>query len=208
MAGKKKFSCHRRILMDLHDNVNAMKKKSEQFEALFNASRDKLYAVAQAIVRDKDLADDVLQTAQIKAWSKFDTYDPEKNFMNWMTTIVRNASIDVKRNKGKQAYLSIEAFTHTQEDFGQSKQFEFEDKSANIFKQYENKERLDTVYTMIQTLPEDLKEVIMMLSQEKTYKEIADATELPISTVRTKVHRARKILTKCAEMQNFEFFNV
>ena len=187
--------------MDLHDNVNAMKTKTEQFEAYYNASRDKLYAVALAIVRDKDLADDVLQTAQMKAWSKFQTFDHDKNFLTWMTTIVRNAGIDVKRNKIKQSStLSIHELS------SKTKHFDFEDKSIQISKNYENRDKLTTVYTLIDELPDDLKQVIMMLTQEKSYKEIADATMQPISTVRTKVHRARKILTNKAEMQNFEIF--
>ena len=192
--------------MKKDNNINMSLNKKERFEKLFAESRGKLFSIAFSVVRNKDSAEDVLQTSYIKAWNNFDSYDSSKKFTNWMTSIVKNASIDSLRNKTRQLdTYSLEYFNrHTQEN----DTFDIVDSSANLEQSYEQKEFLSEVFEMINQLPEDLREVMNHLIDDKSYAEISEQMKLPLNTIRTKVHRAKKILRKNADSQFLANFGV
>lgn len=192
--------------MKKDNNINMSLNKKERFEKLFAESRGKLFSIAFSVVRNKDSAEDVLQTSYIKAWNNFDSYDSSKKFTNWMTSIVKNASIDSLRNKTRQLdTYSLEYFNrHTQEN----DTFDIVDLSANLEQSYEQKEFLSEVFEMINQLPEDLREVMNHLIDDKSYAEISEQMKLPLNTIRTKVHRAKKILRKNADSQFLANFGV
>jgi RNA polymerase sigma-70 factor (ECF subfamily) len=192
--------------MKKDNNINMSLNKKERFEKLFAESRGKLFSIAFSVVRNKDSAEDVLQTSYIKAWNNFDSYDSSKKFTNWMTSIVKNASIDSLRNKTRQLdTYSLEYFNrHTQEN----DTFDIVDSSANLEQNYEQKEFLSEVFEMINQLPDDLREVMNHLIDDKSYAEISEQMKLPLNTIRTKVHRAKKILRKHADSQFLANFGV
>jgi RNA polymerase sigma-70 factor (ECF subfamily) len=192
--------------MKKDNNINMSLNKKERFEKLFAESRGKLFSIAFSVVRNKDSAEDVLQTSYIKAWNNFDSYDSSKKFTNWMTSIVKNASIDSLRNKTRQLdTYSLEYFNrHTQEN----DTFDIVDSSANLEQNYEQKEFLSEVFEMINQLPDDLREVMNHLIDDKSYAEISEQMKLPLNTIRTKVHRAKKILRKNADSQFLANFGV
>jgi RNA polymerase sigma-70 factor (ECF subfamily) len=200
------FFCLWRKIMKKDNNINMSLNKKERFEKLFAESRGKLFSIAFSVVRNKDSAEDVLQTSYIKAWNNFDSYDSSKKFTNWMTSIVKNASIDSLRNKTRQLdTYSLEYFNrHTQEN----DTFDIVDSSANLEQSYEQKEFLSEVFEMINQLPEDLREVMNHLIDDKSYAEISEQMKLPLNTIRTKVHRAKKILRKNADSQFLANFGV
>ena len=193
--------------MKINDNKNMNDtNKKERFEKLFTESRGKLFAIAFSVVRHKDTAEAALQIAYIKAWNKFDTFDHSKKFTNWMTSNVKNSSIDAVRNKSRQVNThSLEYFNrHTQEN----DTFDIIDHSADLEKNYQNKEFLSEVYQMINELPDDLREVMLLFIDDKSYAEIAEEINLPLNTIRTKVHRAKKMLRKNADLQFLANFGV
>jgi RNA polymerase sigma-70 factor (ECF subfamily) len=192
--------------MKKDNNINMSLNKKERFEKLFAESRGKLFSIAFSVVRNKDSAEDVLQTSYIKAWNNFDSYDSSKKFTNWMTSIVKNASIDSLRNKTRQLdTYSLEYFNrHTQEN----DTFDIVDSSANLEQNYEQKEFLSEVFEMINQLPDDLREVMNHLIDDKSYAEISEQMKLPLNTIRTKEHRAKKILRKNADSQFLANFGV
>jgi RNA polymerase sigma-70 factor (ECF subfamily) len=70
------------------------------FKQLYDATSGKLFAVALAILRRREAAEDVLQEAYIRIWNHAGRYDPTRaSPMAWMATIVRNLAIDVRRNR-------------------------------------------------------------------------------------------------------------
>ena len=68
------------------------------FEALYQASSSQLYAVCLKIMKNRDLADDVLQEAFIKIWHNAGEYSTSKgNVLTWMISIVRYRAFDALR---------------------------------------------------------------------------------------------------------------
>lgn len=183
-----------------------MNTKHKQFTDLFNGSKNKLYNVAYGVVMNKEVAEDVLQDSFIKAWRKFDEYDHSKKFINWMSTIVKNAAIDYKRSASKQSYAySLDAITSSL-DNSQTMSFDVEDKQANLYEIYEKKEFMKSLSNMIDDLPEDLKLVMIPFIQGQTYDEISRQSKLSLTTVRARVHRAKKILRNSYDSANFANF--
>ena len=87
--------------MHLDILIENFKKKDEKaFEALYNMYKDSMQGVIYNIVRDHDIADEVMQDVFIKAWHKADTYSSKKGrFFTWILNISRNAAIDKTRSK-------------------------------------------------------------------------------------------------------------
>ena len=194
--------------MNFNDNIIEIRKmnKKEQFEKLFTQSKAKLYAVAFRVVHNKEQAEDVLQDAYIKAWRKFDEFDPNKKFSNWMTTIVRNAGIDSNRTKARQLNaISLESMA-TQSDDEKKITYDVSDRRIDLYADLERKELYNEINDMIDSLPEDLKVVIRPFFEGQSYGDIADSTDISLSTVRSRVHRAKKILRKAAETSQFANF--
>ena len=70
------------------------------FEALYAATRAKLYGVVLRILRRADLADEVMQEAYLKIWNSAGQFDPAlAGPITWMVAIARNRAIDVARRK-------------------------------------------------------------------------------------------------------------
>ena len=87
--------------MDIDNLVIQFKKKDEKaFEKLYNMYKDSMHGVIYNIVRDNDIAEEIMQDVFIKAWHKADSYDVKKGrFFTWLINIARNAAIDKTRSK-------------------------------------------------------------------------------------------------------------
>lgn len=182
-----------------------MNNKEQQFKQLFEDSKQKLFNVAYGVVRNREVAEDVLQESYIKAWKKFDEYDSSKKFTNWMTTIVTNTGIDYNRSNARNnAVLSLENPMNRQN--GGFSGFDFEDKSADIQSQIEMNETVEEIMAMIGTLPQDLRDVMVLICQGSNYQEISQVMDLSMSIVRSRVHRAKKQLQKQANAQKMTQF--
>lgn len=180
------------------------KNTKEKFERLFGESKPKLLNVAYNVVNNYDVAEDVLQDSYIKAWNNFDEYDSDKKFLNWMTTIVRNTGIDALRTK-KRPLASAVTITRDARETGNASSkadVDFIDHTCDLEKQLMQQETLSEIYGLITDLPADLSEIMKLMFAGQTYQEIADDIDIPLSTVRAKVHRAKKILRKTAKSLN------
>jgi RNA polymerase sigma factor (sigma-70 family) len=73
------------------------------FEQLYSASKSKLFAVSLRIVRERALAEEVLQDAFVNIWNHAADYAKARSApMTWMTAIVRNRSLDIVRRSREE----------------------------------------------------------------------------------------------------------
>lgn len=182
--------------------------KKEQFDKLYYNNKSKLFNVAFSVTKNKESAEDVLLDAFVKAWKKFDEYDASKKFINWMTTIVKNTAIDFSRKKSKEnntysfnnnTYININ-------DNKTITSLDLEDTKFDLYKNFERKESINSLYTTINNLPEDLRIVMIPFFDNFSYDEISESTSLTIATVRARVHKAKKILRETLNYENFANF--
>jgi RNA polymerase sigma-70 factor (ECF subfamily) len=84
------------------------------FERLYRASRDDLYAYAAGLLRDRSAAEDVTAAAFERAYRKRRRFDPRRGSARaWLFGIARNAALDELRRRGRQAQLSADPLDAT-----------------------------------------------------------------------------------------------
>ena len=95
-------------------------KDAKAFESLYAMYNDSIFGVINTIVKNDDIATEVLQDVFIKAWQKADTYSSKKGrFFTWILNIARNAAIDKTRSKEfnkKSKNLDAEIFVDILQD--------------------------------------------------------------------------------------------
>jgi RNA polymerase sigma factor (sigma-70 family) len=98
--------------MQLEILVEKFQQKDEKaFEALYNMYSESMHGVIFNIVRNHDIAQEVMQDVFIKAWHNASSYSSEKGrFFTWILNIARNAAIDKTRSKSfKNASKNLNA---------------------------------------------------------------------------------------------------
>jgi RNA polymerase sigma-70 factor (ECF subfamily) len=139
----------------------------------------RLRRFAMALCRRADAADDLVQIACEKALASAGSWQPGTRFDAWMFRILRNAWIDQLRRR-KTAGI--------QEDISEREDIAGSRGDVEI----EAALTLAKVWRMIDELPPDQKEVLLLVAVEGwSYKEAAEALELPIGTVMSRLARAR-----------------
>ena len=72
------------------------------FKTLYDQTSPRLHAVALTIMRDSDLAEDVLQDAFVQVWHRASDFHADRgSVLTWLTTIVRYRAIDLLRKRGR-----------------------------------------------------------------------------------------------------------
>lgn len=76
------------------------RKDVKAFESLYGMYSDSVHGIIFNIVKDQELADELMQDVFMKAWKNADTYSSKKGrFFTWMLNIARNTAIDATRSK-------------------------------------------------------------------------------------------------------------
>jgi RNA polymerase sigma-70 factor (ECF subfamily) len=78
-------------------------------EELYHACSAKLYAISLFLLKDKALAEDVLQDSFVKIWRRAGSYNRDKgSAMTWMASVVRHRALDVLRSNSYQVEQGFE----------------------------------------------------------------------------------------------------
>ncbi|MCX6140034.1 MAG: sigma-70 family RNA polymerase sigma factor [Candidatus Kapabacteria bacterium] len=164
-------------------------RKAFETEAIPHMSS--LYSFAVRLTRDSDDAADLVQETFLKAFRFFDKFERGTNCKAWLFRILKNSYINKFRQTANAPdtvkYGDIEEFYETIRDSSVATS----DLEIQLFDQTLD----DEVSTAINSLPNEFRTVLVLCDIEDfTYAEIADYIDCPIGTVRSRLHRARKIL--------------
>ena len=165
------------------------------FAELIKRHKSKVYTTIYLIVKDRYLAEDLLQDVFIKVVHKMKggQYNDEGKFLPWVVRIAHNLAIDYfRRNKRYPTIVMDEGM-----NIFNSLSFS-EDSSESIQIKGENEA---LIRSLIQKLPESQREVVLMRHfSDMSFQEIADATGVSINTALGRMRYAlinlRKELTK------------
>tara|TARA_R110002049_G_scaffold132372_1_gene291435 strand:- start:1512 stop:2042 length:531 start_codon:yes stop_codon:yes gene_type:complete len=162
--------------MNLETLVEKFKQKDEKaFETLYGMYSKSMQGVIFNIVRDNDIAEEVVQDVFIKAWHKSGTYSSSKGrFFTWILNIARNAAIDKTRSK----------------NFKKSKQNLNADFFVDIIEStdsLDNKTDAIGISKFVSKLAEKCKAVINLLYfKGYTQTEASEVLDMPIGTIKTR----------------------
>lgn len=172
------------------------KEQNEVFDGEFMPHVDSMYSFAHRLTFDEDDAKDLVQDTYLKAFRFINSFERGTNAKAWLFRILKNSFINDFRKKSKQPakvdYNEIESYYNS------------DDVDANITTDL----RVETVQHMIgdeisgalNVLPVDFRTVIILSDLEGfTYEEMAKILDIPIGTVRSRLHRARNMLKEKLE---------
>lgn len=168
-----------------------LKERYEDFEREALPHMNALYNFALRMTGDEDDADDLVQETYLKAFRFFDKFEKGTNCKAWLFRIMKNSFINDYRKQIKEPdkvdYEDVQNFYETiKSDEVQFNHYE-EDAFSNVLD--------DEITKALTELPEDFRTVIILSDIEGfTYEEIADFVDIPVGTVRSRLHRARKML--------------
>ena len=148
--------------------------------------------VSRYVSQKEDIEDICLESFQ-KAFSQIGSYNPEFKLSTWLYRIARNTAFDhLNKHDRQKNYMPT---TSISEDIAELK--ELPAVMHNPEEDIINQQEYDKWLNNIEKLKDDYKLVAKMnLIDNFGYKEIADALELPINTVKTKIRRAKAQLLK------------
>lgn len=146
---------------------------------------------ALRLTGDREEANDLLQETCLKAFRFFESFKPGTNCRAWLYRIMKNSFINryrrVRNRPDEVDYDDVKEFYHTIRPDGEQ---------GNDFEQEVFQPLLgDDVIRAVNNLPADFRTVVILSDLEDcTYEEIAEFVDCPIGTVRSRLHRGRRLL--------------
>ncbi len=165
--------------------------KQAEFEQEALPHMSLLYNYALRMTGNPADADDLLQETYLKAFRFWDKYEKGTNIRAWLFRIMKNSYINRYRKESKEPdtvdYDEIKNFYNSIKDDSADS----DDLAERIFGNLLE----DEVSKALESLPVDFRTVVILCDIEGlTYEEIAGFVEIPIGTVRSRLHRGRKML--------------
>ena len=166
--------------------------KDKVFEEEFLPQIDALYNFAYHLTYSEEDANDLVQEAYMKAFRFIDSYEVGTNPKAWLFRILKNAFINDYRKKNKQpTKVDYEEVIIHQNNEDNTAYSSYEDLREEMFQKMMG----DEVTNAINALPVDFRTVILLCDIEGfTYEEISKIINIPIGTVRSRLHRSRNML--------------
>ena len=160
------------------------------FRGLVERYQRPVFGVIFRVVRNQARAEELAQDTFVKAFRALHTYDSARKFSAWLLTVAHHVAIDEVR-KGTLDSVSLEMLTEEG-----SRTFEIPDTTAPTpAAQAERGELAEALRTAISCLRPEYRELVSMkYEQELDYEDIVEITGLPMGTIKSSLHRARKEL--------------
>ena len=164
--------------------------EAETFKQRFLSFHPKLYRIALALVESPEDAEDILQEAYTKLWSKRDSLEAVQQPEAFAVTTVRNLCLDFLRSPR----------TNSRSEPLETVILHCEDSPE---RQVETRDQLRQVVRLIQELPPNQQQVIRLRGMEDcSVEEIAEITGFSPANVRTLLSRARKYIKDKLKKEN------
>lgn len=158
-------------LFKQHNNEQA-------FDELYNRYNKRLYAYCLAIVKDREVAEDMFQTVMTNVFQRRESFTGG-NFEAWIFTIARNLCL--KANRNKKSTTPIEEMTDILPDTSDAME-------KDVFLS-------EALNAALGSLPDEFAQPLLMrYFGEFSYEEIAEKTGVSLSLVKVRLFRAKKLL--------------
>ena len=173
----------------LQKHINEAKSGNQNaFKILLNTFWKDVYHFLYEKIKEEDEAEDIAIKAFAKAFDKLDTYNKKYTFKTWLITIAKNMYIDHLR-KQKTIFVSL--------NHKDNSNYDILDETPSAEDTLITEQNLAVLLQKIKKLKPKYQEVIQLrYFQEMSIKEIALVLNEPLSNVKVKLMRARKLLAE------------
>ena len=142
-----------------------------------------LHRFALKLTANQDAANDLVQDSILKALDNADSYVRHDNFKGWMYTIMHNIFVNNYWRTKRELYIFDAGF----EEYFNQTQTVREERTVNAHDR-------EFMYKVINDLPDNMKKPFILSVFGLKYKEIAEKLDLPIGTIKSRLHFAKKKL--------------
>ena len=175
-----------------------LKGDQRAFAEIVELYKDKLFHLAYRMLSNRHEAEDVVQETFLRVFRNMEKYDPNQKFSTWIYRIATNLCID--RLRRKKPSFSLDAEINDQEGSDGYAMLPSDDRTP------ETEALLSETQTLIReaidNLPVKYKSVMVLrYLQDLSLQEISDVTGMPVTTIKTRVHRGRDFLRKKLEFK-------
>ena len=180
--------------MELVDTITEGTRDEDrrEFDCLVERYHKQAYNVAYRMAGNHADAEDLTQEAFIRAFRFFGQYRRELPFDSWLYKIMSNVFIDRLRRRPKAIIRSLDEPIQTAEG---EVHFDVADPTAGPEDAVLSMEMDSRIQAALQKLPEAFRITVIYADIEGlSYEEIADVTKTNIGTVRSRLHRGRRLL--------------
>ena len=155
--------------------------RKEDFDRFAFAHFRELRRVAFRVCQDRETADDLIQETYLRAWRSFDKFEPGTNCRAWLFQIFFYVHSEYRRNQARQP------LTFSLDYVKESTLASQADTPADV--------TLEEIKLAFAELPEPFRIAVLLSDVEGLrYREIADALDIPIGTVMSRLSRGRQLL--------------
>ena len=152
---------------------------------------DRVFRLAYRLTGNRPDAEDLTQETFVKAFRALDRFDLERPFAPWLFTIASRLAIDhLRRQRMRMVSLTVaEPGSH------EERTLDVEDRGPLPDEIVSDAQEESRTAALIAGLPEHYRIVVVLRHQQDlSYEEIAEALQLPLGTVKARIHRARALL--------------
>ncbi len=177
--------------MEINNQIEKAKQGDQAaFTFLLNYYWNEVYGFMLKRTENETNAEDITIETFSKAFDKIATYNPEFQFNTWLISIAKNVHIDLLRKKKSSLFIEIT----DQED---RKAYNIADTTPSKEDELITEQNLSQLLRYIKELKPHYQEVIQLrYFQEMSYQEIATKINEPLSNVKIKLLRAKKLLAE------------
>ncbi|MCT1524452.1 MULTISPECIES: RNA polymerase sigma factor [Sphingobacterium] len=165
-----------------------------EFNTLVIKHSDSLKSYARNFTRDQDDANDLVQDTLLKAVTYFKNFRDGTNLKGWLYTIMKNTFINNYRR-----VVKTNTFITKEEEISQTNLVVSASKNKG-----ENKFVMEDINYALSKLSDEYYVPFTMYFEGYKYHEISDHLKIPIGTVKTRIHVARKSMKKTLASYKFE----
>ena len=174
---------YKKIVEDLRNE------REDVIATLYDSYSDALYGVIFRIVKQEELAAEILQNTFVKIWQNGKSYDPKKGrLFTWMMRIARNLSLNAIDTKHFKIQKEIQSVDNSVYDIGGA-----EDRGVHLTDIKIHVENLDAKYSEV---------IDLVFFQGYTHQDASDHLDIPLGTIKSRIKIALRDLRKIYDYDN------
>ena len=165
-----------------------------RFQSMVGDTKRRAYTMALQLTRNPSDAEDLMQDTYVKAWRGFDTYMPGRPFLNWLLRTMQRAYLDARRRDNPiRKAESLNSMVSPSD--GEVQELPIADEGPTPDERVVSEEFRVALMSALDELPEVYRSAIVHCDLESlSYSEIAERQNTTIGTVRSRIHRGRRLL--------------
>ena len=168
------------------------------FAQLVKRYERELFSYLRRYLGDAEVAEDAFQAAFLQVHLKCKHYEPGRAVRPWLYTIATNQAIDAQRRNRRHRIVSLDRAATSEGDETGKLLDMLVSHEPSPASQFTAMERQAWLAKAVEKLPSGLRDVVnLVYFQEMKYREAADVLEIPVGTVKSRLHAAVAKLNEC-----------